>query len=54
MRYRVILRRGSGAGSVQAEEPGEESLRGSEVILVVEDENMVRGVICRILRQSGY
>jgi CheY-like chemotaxis protein len=30
------------------------SLRGSETILVVEDDEQLRGVICRTLRSNGY
>ncbi|HAT72618.1 MAG TPA: hybrid sensor histidine kinase/response regulator [Elusimicrobia bacterium] len=29
-------------------------LRGSETVLVAEDENMVRDVVCRTLRENGY
>ena len=39
------------AAGVQAEE---ESLKGSETILVAEDEEMVRNLVCRVLTQSGY
>jgi two-component system, cell cycle sensor histidine kinase and response regulator CckA len=31
-----------------------ESPQGSETILVVEDEEMVRGLVCQILRNKGY
>jgi len=34
--------------------PSAESLRGSETILLVEDEDQVRALACSILRRSGY
>jgi CheY-like chemotaxis protein len=34
--------------------PADAALRGSETVLVVDDEPVVRGVMTRILRQLGY
>ena len=39
---------------VKAVDTSEESLTGTETILVAEDETIVRDIICRILRESGY
>jgi len=39
--------------SEQREEPSE-ARRGSETILVVEDEDVVRELACKVLRESGY
>lgn len=42
------------AESREEPKPASAELQGSETILVVEDEEMVRALICRILEQHGY
>jgi two-component system cell cycle sensor histidine kinase/response regulator CckA len=42
------------AGTGQAEQPALQAKRGTETILVAEDEDAVRTLIARILRAQGY
>jgi PAS domain S-box-containing protein len=42
------------AGGVPAEGPVASGPYGSETVLVVEDDDAVRRVVCRVLRQKGY
>jgi len=40
--------------SAEAARPSPLSLSGTETVLVVEDEEMLRKAVCRLLRESGY
>jgi signal transduction histidine kinase/CheY-like chemotaxis protein len=53
--FKVYLPRTKGAsGASASERPGVESIRGSETILLVEDDDQVLAVARNILRRSGY
>lgn len=55
--FKVYLPRVSGAAELrpsQRPEPEAESRRGSETILLVEDDIQVRTLACNILRRNGY
>jgi two-component system cell cycle sensor histidine kinase/response regulator CckA len=52
--FKIYLPRTSGAFETVHERPAPVTLRGSETILLVEDEDQVRGVALRILRRHGY
>jgi PAS domain S-box-containing protein len=53
--FHVYLPRASGKAEVQAAAPiPSEPLRGSETILLVEDEVAVRSLACQVLEQNGY
>jgi PAS domain S-box-containing protein len=54
-RFEVWLPRAAGPGAVTEEtEPAPSSRRGSEVVLLVEDERSVREFTARALRRAGY
>ncbi len=53
--FRVYFPRVDGAVQRQSSQPpAPESVRGSETILLVEDDDQVRAVACNILRRAGY
>ncbi|MEO7474332.1 MAG: response regulator, partial [Gemmatimonadales bacterium] len=53
--FKVYLPRvGSGADLATTGDRTEPAERGSETILIVEDEDMVRTLACRALREQGY
>jgi len=52
--FKIYLPRTDRVAAVAANELGTTVLRGSETILLVEDEDQVRGVACTILRRNGY
>jgi CheY-like chemotaxis protein len=53
--FKVYFPRVSGAAAVRASErPGPEPARGSETILLVEDDDQVRTLARNILRRNGY
>ncbi|OGR63299.1 MAG: hypothetical protein A2X31_10860 [Elusimicrobia bacterium GWB2_63_22] len=45
---------GPGTAAAQGTEAGLEDLKGSETLLIAEDESIVRDIICRVLRENGY
>jgi PAS domain S-box-containing protein len=51
---RIFLRRVDEAAPVEAAEPASATRRGSETVLVVDDEDAVRKLICGILKHEGY
>jgi signal transduction histidine kinase/ActR/RegA family two-component response regulator len=52
--FRIYLPRVDAVVHAEPEEPGSLELRGSETVLVAEDEAPVRAVIATVLRQAGY
>lgn len=44
----------NGAGSITEAQPVEEPLRGTETVLVVEDEELLRELVTTLLSRSGY
>jgi two-component system cell cycle sensor histidine kinase/response regulator CckA len=53
--FKIYLPQVEGATApAAAETKSEEEFRGSETVLVVEDEKAVQALICRILRERGY
>jgi CheY-like chemotaxis protein len=52
--FKVYLPRIDDATAVTAEKPETIVLRGSETILLIEDEDVVRGLTKKILMQAGY
>ncbi len=53
--FRVFFPRVSGAAQVRpSERPLAEPTRGSETILLVEDDDQLRAVACGVLRRNGY
>jgi len=52
--FKVYLPRAVGAAAAAPGPADERSLRGSETILIVEDEPVVRGLVLEILQRQGY
>lgn len=53
--FKIFLPRAEGdAQPAKGQKPSTVKLRGSETILVVEDDDMVRDLACRILKRNGY
>ncbi len=52
--FKVFLPRAPDAGAVQPGQQAEQVVRGTETVLVVEDDEAVRGLACTLLRGLGY
>jgi two-component system, cell cycle sensor histidine kinase and response regulator CckA len=52
--FKIYLPVAHGAHDVVHEPPSIQSAGGNEAILVIEDEDVVRSLTCRILREHGY
>ena len=52
--FKIYLPRTDRVAAAAETEPGSHVLRGSETILIVEDDAQVRAVACTILRRNGY
>jgi two-component system cell cycle sensor histidine kinase/response regulator CckA len=52
--FKVYLPRVDAAVELSRRPPGVATLRGSETVLLVEDDDQVRAVACNILRRQGY
>jgi two-component system, cell cycle sensor histidine kinase and response regulator CckA len=52
--FKIYLPVAHGAHDIVHEPPSIQSTGGSEAILVIEDEDVVRSLTCRILREHGY
>jgi nitrogen-specific signal transduction histidine kinase/CheY-like chemotaxis protein len=52
--FKVYLPRTEGAEETPSDPPGPMSVRGTETILIVEDEDQVRQLLRTVLRRNGY